>query len=96
MRYLTVDGMMSGTGVRDSVAGGYVRLSDLGLSPPLASRISEWVRAYTEAHLDGYRDGKRVAILDDEGLKICAAIRDEVPASKVEYYSDALMRRQLV
>jgi hypothetical protein len=96
MRHLTVDGMMSGTGIRDSIAGGYFRLSDLGLSPPLASRISEWVRAYAEAHLDGYRDRERVAILDEEGMKICAAIRDEVPASKVEYYSDALMRRHLV
>ena len=96
MRYLTVDGMMSGTGVRDSVAGGYLWPSNLELSPALASRISEWLREYAVAHFDGYRDRERVASLDEEGLKICAAVRDEVPASKVEYYSDALMRRQLV
>ena len=96
MRYLTVDGMMSGTGVRDSVAGGYLHLSDLGLSPPLASRISEWLRAYAAAQLDGYRDKARVTMLDEEGLRICAAVRDEVPDSKVEYYSDALMQRQLL
>jgi hypothetical protein len=95
MRYLTVDGMMSGTGVRDSVAGGYLQLADLGLSAPLTSRISEWQLAYATAHFDGYRDRERVALLDEEGLKICAAIRDEIPASKVEYYSDALPRGQL-
>ena len=96
MRYLTVDGMMSGTGVRDSVAGAYLRHSDLDLSPGLASQISEWVRAYAEAHVDGYRDREQITILDEEGLKICAAIRAEVPASKVEYYSEALMRRHLL
>ena len=34
MRYLTVDGMISGTGVRDSVNGGYIELEKLKkLSP---------------------------------------------------------------
>jgi hypothetical protein len=96
MRYLTVDGMFSGTGIRDSVEGGYLIPSDLGLSSDLASRLATWLREYAAARDAGYRDADHVAQLDQEGERICAAVRQELADAKVEYYSDALMKRVLV
>jgi hypothetical protein len=46
MRYLTIDGMCSGTGIRDSVTGGYICPSELGLSEGLVARIDRWVKRY--------------------------------------------------
>ena len=91
MRYLTVDGMMSGTGVRDTIAGGYVEPSQLGLTAAVANKISTWVREYTEAHYNEYTDGEQVRRLDEEGLAICVLIRRELEDAKVEYFSDAKM-----
>jgi hypothetical protein len=95
MRYLTVDGMFAGTGIRDSIEGGYLSPSDLGLSSNLSSRLAAWVREYAAAHYAGYNDADQVARLDLEGEKICAAVREELPYAKVEYYSDGLMKRSL-
>lgn len=92
MRYLTVDGMMSGTGIRDSVEGGYIEISDLGLSESLTQRLASWLLDYEAAHFDQYRDATRVADLDEEGLEICSSVRDEISDAKVRYYSDALTR----
>jgi hypothetical protein len=95
MRYLTVDGMFAGTGIRDSVEGGYLAPSDLGLSSELATRLSAWLREYETSHHAQYRDVGQVARLDQEGEESCAAVRQELPDAKVEYYSDALMRWSL-
>ena len=96
MRYLTVDGMFAGTGIRDTVEGGYLTPSVLGLSSDLALRLAAWLQAYEAAHHAGYRDADQVAQLDQEGMRICVAVRQELPNTKVEYYSDALMQRFLV
>jgi hypothetical protein len=88
--------MFSGTGIRDSVEGRYLTLSELGLSPGLASRLTEWLRAYEAAHDAGYRDENEVRRLDEEGIKISVAVRSELTDAKVDYYSDALMTRHLV
>lgn len=39
MKYLVVDGELSGTGIRDAVEGDYIELDDLGLRDDLAHRI---------------------------------------------------------
>jgi hypothetical protein len=91
--YLTVDGMMSGTGIRDSVRGGHLEPANLGVSDLLAGRVADWLKRYEIAHMGQYRDKERVAKLDEEGLLICVALRAELPEAKIEYYSDALMRR---
>jgi hypothetical protein len=96
MRYLTVDGMFSGTGIRDSYEGRYLSPSDLGLSPDLVSRLAAWLREYEGAHHSGYRNADHVARLDQEGQAISVAVRDQLPDAKVEYYSDALTKRFLV
>ena len=40
MCYLTVDGMLSGTGIRDTVEGNHVDLSELALPAELEGRVS--------------------------------------------------------
>ncbi len=56
MKYLTVDGLLSGTGIRNSIEGGYIDPRALGISRDLVSRIEGWLRLYEEAHFDGFSD----------------------------------------
>lgn len=92
MRYLTIDGMMSGTGIRDSVEGGYLRPSDVGLSEELQRRLSAWLRRYEDAHYAQYEDRLEVAKLDEEGQAICAEVEAELRDAKVDYFSSADMK----
>ncbi len=87
--YLTVDGMLSGTGVRNTLGGGYVKISDLNLSLNLSERIKNWVSRYEEAHYSEFSNENEVDTLDKEGLNICKQMREELPKSKIEYYSHA-------
>lgn len=84
---------MSGTGIRDSVEGGYLEPRELGVSCELAEEISSWLKGYEDAHYDQYQDQAMVAALDDEGLRICRQLRKELVGVKVEYYSSARMQR---
>ena len=93
MQYLTVDGMLSGTGVRDTVDGGYISPDELGLSFEQRQRISQWVCRYEKAHSAGYRDRTEVADLDFEGVEIRRLVECELPESKVVYFSDADMKK---
>ena len=96
MLYLTVDGMLSGTGIRNSIEGGYLDLSELGLPDDLIEKISKWLRQYENAHYMQYEDKTEVAKLDSEGMDICMMVRKELPGSKVEYYSNAETRRFVI
>ncbi|UZE96645.1 hypothetical protein [Alkalimarinus alittae] len=93
MIYLTVDGMFSGTGIRDSVEGGYLKLEELNISDDLKNKITYWLSCYEDAHYSQYEDESEVASLDSEGLDICIMLRSEIPDSKVEYYSSAEMKK---
>jgi hypothetical protein len=92
MRYLAVDGMLSGTGIRDSVEGGYVDPAELGVSEDLRRRIGLWLIRYADAHYAQFEDSQVVAELDTEGVAICRQLRDELPQSKITYFSNAEMR----
>jgi hypothetical protein len=87
-----LDGMLSGTGVRDAISGGYVAPSDLGLSTALQTNIAEWQRDYEDAHFEGFRD-ETVAVLDRKGQELVALIRAEKPLLRIGYFSNGLMRR---
>jgi hypothetical protein len=89
MKYLTVDGMFSGTGIRDSIEGGYIKPDELGLSAELKQRISSWLNRYEDEHYAQYEDRSIVSKLDAEGIEICQLLKLEIPDSKVEYYSAA-------
>ncbi len=92
MRYLTVDGMLSGTGIRDAVEGGYVDPVELGLSEELKDRIKRWLPRYADAHYTQFEDREIVAELDAEGVAISKQLSDELPQSKIKYFSSAEMR----
>ncbi len=96
MRYLTIDGMLSGTGIRDSVAGGYIEPPKLGLSTELVAQIEEWVKRYEQAHYLQFCDKNVNEELDQEGVAISRLLRDELPDVKIEYYSNANMRKIII
>ena len=96
MQYLTVDGMMSGTGIRDSVEGGYIKISELGISAELQSQIVEWLAAYEDAHYSQYADKDEIEKLDAEGLAIATSLQKELHEAKVEYYSSAKMEKMIL
>jgi hypothetical protein len=93
MLYLIVDGMMSGTGIRDAAEGGYLDPVKLGVSANLADRISRWLRDYESAHYFQYQDKDRVAALDAQGISIGRALQKELTHAKIEYYSSAELRK---
>ncbi len=86
-----VDGMLSGTGIRDRVAGGYLKPVDLGLSPALVSDISNWLVAYEDLHYQGFSDADAIERLDREGLEISARLQLELPDRRIGYFSNARM-----
>lgn len=91
VQYLVIDGMLSGTGIRDGVEGGYLEPDQLGLPSDLCAAISEWVDRYSEAHFVQYEDAAEVQELDRMGIDLSRLIRAELPEAKVGYFSSAKM-----
>ncbi len=96
MLYLVVDGMLSGTGVRDAVEGGYLVPGGLGVSNQLTARIAAWLARYEDAHYHQFEDKAAIAALDAEGVAICRLLRAEIPEAKIDYFSAAEMRKLTV
>lgn len=92
MRYLIVDGMLSGTGIRDAVEGGYVEPEQLGISQSLKNDINIWVARYENAHYAQFKDLEEVNALDTEGVSLCKRLRSEIVDSKIGYFSNAKMQ----
>jgi hypothetical protein len=92
-RNLIVDGMLSGTGIRDAIAGGYVEPDELGLSANLSKRILKWLLGYENAHYYQFSDKAENERLDQEGVEIARHVRDELPGIQVDYFSNAEMRK---
>ena len=93
MRYLTIDGMLSGTGIKDSLAGEYLDPRVIGLSPELVQRIENWVIEYETAHYHQFNDETENQRLDQEGIEIARQTRGQLTESKVEYFSHARMQK---
>lgn len=89
---LLIDGMLSDTGVRDAVAGGYVAPDAIGLSAQLAADIAAWQRKYEEAHFAGFPDNDE-ALLDDEGPTLSSRVRGELSDRRIGYFSNGRMER---
>ena len=87
-----MDGMLSGTGVRDAIRGGYVEPVTIGLSPSLAIEIKAWQRSYEEAHFAGFPVAV-VAALDREGLALTSRAQAELGNKTIEYFSNGRMER---
>jgi hypothetical protein len=89
---LLIDGMMSGTGIRDAINGGYVEIADLSLSDRLARDIRDWQAEYRIVHIEGH-PSEKVVVLDEVGLALMARVQRELPEKTVGYYSDGQMKR---
>ena len=87
-----IDGMLSGTGVRDAIEGGYIEPAKLGLSAKLVRDLAVWQAKYEEAHFAGFPESL-VSELDEAGQLLTRRVRDELPEIDVGYFSDGLMRR---
>jgi|JI8StandDraft_1071087.scaffolds.fasta_scaffold05749_6 hypothetical protein len=94
--YLTVDGYFHGTGIRDSVEGGFVELELLAISPDLKDRIKKWVLQYEAEHYNHYADEENIEKLDIEGKEIAILLKKELIHVKVKYYSAANSKKELV
>ena len=87
-----IDGMLSGTGVRNALEGGYIDLCKIGLSGSLISDIATWQQKYEAAHFAGFPDDV-VADLDKDGLRLLSRARAELPDKNLGYYSNGRMMR---
>ncbi len=87
-----IDGMLSGTGVRDAINGGYREPREIGLSEALAGEIANWQQRYEEAHFDGFPDNL-VAELDRQGLAITMQARTELADIEIGYFSNGQLKR---
>ncbi|AHE55266.1 hypothetical protein [Sphingomonas sanxanigenens] len=89
---LLIDGMLSGTGVRDAVNGGYLQPAAIELSASLVSDLSDWQRKYEDAHFAGFPENA-VTVLDEEGLTLLSRVQAERPDKSVGYFSNGRMTR---
>lgn len=93
MKYLTVDGAGFGTGVRDTYEGGYVDLDELKISGQLKKDIRTWISRHETAFFADFRDQGTVTALDEAGEEIAKRLSDELPHSKIVYYSEVRNER---
>lgn len=84
--------MLSGTGVRDAISGGYVKPEAIGLSASLAAELVAWQRRYEEAQFAGFPRAV-VAELDDEGLVLASRADTELRGISVGYFSHGSTKR---
>jgi len=98
MKYLVVDAELSGTGIRDKYNEPYFYLNpqDLGLSNETISKLNEWLLKYQEEHYKGFKESNVIDQLDEEGRNIALIIKNELIDVKMEYYSDASMRWEII
>jgi hypothetical protein len=89
---ILVDGMLSGTGIRDAVNGGYLDPNGIGLSQNMQIMLAKWLSSYEDAHFHQYGDIAQNADLDRQGIDIAKAIGAELPSARVGYFSNAAMR----
>ncbi len=94
MIFLVIDGMFSGTGIRDEINGGYLEPEEIGLSDTLAKRLATWLHEYAREHYRGFKDESRVNQLDQIGKEIALAVREEIPDAKIAYCSDVYLTKE--
>ena len=96
MKYIIIDALLNGTGIRDKYKGEYIDPRSLGLSDATIIRLNDWLSEYWEEHYNGYIDGTIIDTLDQECRRIAIRIQKELPEMKVEYFSDARMTSEMI
>ena len=93
---LVVDGMLSGTGIRNAHEGGYIEPNEIGVSAALCEEISSWLERYEDAHFHQYEDAEINQSLDKEGIEIAVKLRSEIPNATISYFSSAELQEMPV
>lgn len=97
MKYLIVDAYLNGTGIRDKYAGGYIDPNLLKLSADLLDKLANWLEKYQQEFFNQYGNDSQVEMLDKEGKEIATLLKKEIGNnSKIEYYSDAKMKTEII
>ncbi len=96
IKYVTVDGCLNGTGIRDKYNGRYLYPSELGLSTVITSQIEAWVSKYENEHFEGFTNKNVITELDAEGRIIARKIKEELADVKMEYFSAATMAWEII
>jgi hypothetical protein len=96
MRYLVIDAMLYGTGIRDKYESGYLAPKDLGISIATTQRLNIWLSKYENEHYNGFINDDTINELDKEGKEIALQIKSELSEVKLEYFSDARMISELI
>lgn len=91
LKSIVLDGMLSGTGVRDAERGGYIELNNLDITDELKTIILSWLARYESAHYYQFKDVSNNELLDKDGLRIAARLRRELTTTDVSYFSNANM-----
>ncbi|OPB88531.1 hypothetical protein BB021_08270 [Elizabethkingia ursingii] len=94
--YLVIDAALNGIGIRNKYEGGYESLEELGISLLTRKKIMEWLLEYENEHYNGFADIDIVNKLDREGREIALMIKNELPESKIEYFSTANMTSEII
>ncbi len=95
-RYLIVDGMFHGTGLRDGAEGGFIDQSVLDLPNEFLLRLNSWLGRYESEHLNGFTNLEAVRGLDETGFKIASTLAKLLPESKITYCSAATMKKTII
>ena len=89
--------MHAGIGIRDPYpeAGeaSYLDPTTLGLSSELIKQIEHWLKDYSTEFFAGFKNSQEIRRLDGVGLRIRDSLANEYPHAKIDYFSDALMKK---
>lgn len=96
MKYLIIDAKVGETGIRDKYTGGYLSPEELGLSPDTCELLQSWLLKYETEYFNGYIHETLIAALDNEGKEIASRIKNELKEVKLEYYSDARSKLEII
>lgn len=88
-KYLVVDGMLHGTGIRLQYEGGYIEPEELEISEELIHRLRNWLNEYENLHYSNYEDKGLIEKLDSEGLDITKALKEQLNNFEISYFSSA-------
>lgn len=96
MKYLVIDAALSGTGIRDKYEGGYINPEDLGLGMEIKQKLNDWLADYEMEHYNDFTNDKLVDDLDQRGKEIALMVKQELSEVKIEYFSDARMKGEMI
>lgn len=91
MRYLIIDGMLNGTGIRDEYGDGYLNIESLGLSESLRLDFQAWLQRYAQEHFENYTNRDCLTDLDNKGIELARRVMVELGENKITYFSDAFL-----